>query len=329
MLRLERFRGAFSTLLAVLLSAGAVAAADPPSSDDMAEARRPADDAELREWLTNMIVWHGFSTAEVSAATGMSAGEIDAALARLAIDRDARPTPRAGQPLVVLPYPGGRHPRVGFLDGAVRPQRETKVSVFTPWDGGGYVVVDVPEAIWSNLGLTYLAHTHVPTLWTKAGVALERLEWSRAADGALSIARRLPNGIEFGADISPKADHVAMRLWLRNGTEATLTNMRVQNCVMLAHAQGFAAQTSENKVHKPPFAACRSADGRRWVITAWTPNHRAWDNPPCPCIHSDPKLPDCAPGETTRAVGWLSFYEGDDPEAEFARIDATGWREGE
>jgi hypothetical protein len=33
----------------------------------------------------------------------------------------------------VLPYPGGRHPRVGFLDGAIDPQRGTKASVFAPW----------------------------------------------------------------------------------------------------------------------------------------------------------------------------------------------------
>jgi hypothetical protein len=52
--------------------------------------------------------------------------------------------------LFVLPYPGGRHPRIGFLDGAVNPQRETKISVSTPWDEQSYVVVDLPEAIWSN-----------------------------------------------------------------------------------------------------------------------------------------------------------------------------------
>ena len=66
----------------------------------------------------------------------------------------------------MLPYPGGRHPRIGFLEGAIDPQRETKLSVFTPWHDSSYVVADVPEAIWSNLGLTYLAHTHIPTIWT-------------------------------------------------------------------------------------------------------------------------------------------------------------------
>jgi dienelactone hydrolase len=46
-----------------------------------------------------------------------------------------------------------------------------------------------------------------------------------------------------------------------------------------------------------------------------------------PCLHSDPKFPDCGPGETKRLRGWLSFYEGRDIEGEFRRIDRTGWRQ--
>ena len=44
-------------------------------------------------------------------------------------------------------------------------------------------------------------------------------------------------------------------------------------------------------------------------------------------MHSDPVLPDCLPGETTRATGWLSFFEGPAIEPELRRIEATGWRE--
>lgn len=66
-------------------------------------------------------------------------------------------------------------------------------------------------------------------------------------------------------------------------------------------------------------------DGNRWVITAWEPCHRPWGNAKCPCLHSDPKFPDCDPGETVRLKGWLSFYEGADVEAEFKRIEAAGW----
>ena len=36
-----------------------------------ANHRKPSTDAELRYWLENMIVHHGFSTKEVTQATGM------------------------------------------------------------------------------------------------------------------------------------------------------------------------------------------------------------------------------------------------------------------
>ncbi len=151
----------------------------------------------------------------------------------------------------MLPYPGGRHPRIGFLEGAIRPQRETKVSVFTPWGDGGYVVADVPEAIWSNLGLTYLAHTHVDTIWTKQHVELKPLEWQHLPGGVLKVERTLPNGIRFGTKVAPAADAVRMEMWLTNGTDETLSDLRVQNCIMLKGADGFEDQTQDNKLFRP------------------------------------------------------------------------------
>src|SRR4030095_963213 len=106
----------------------------------------------------------------------MSETEIASARKEMNITAENRPRREPNSPLLVLPYPGGRHPRIGFLDGAINPQRATKISVFTPWDENSYVVLDVPEAIWSNLGLTYLAHTHIATVWTKQGVELPQLE---------------------------------------------------------------------------------------------------------------------------------------------------------
>ncbi|REK10476.1 MAG: hypothetical protein DWQ37_16465 [Planctomycetota bacterium] len=289
-------------------------------------ARRPVDDDDLRRWLENMVGHHRFSVDEVHQATGLPPAEIESALKRFGITAGSGPARKSGEPLLVLPYPGGRHPRIGFLDGAVDPQRETKISVFTPWPDGGYVVADIPEAIWSNLGLTYLAHTHVPTVWSQQDAELEQLEWQRGDDGTLTCERTLPNGIRFGTRVRPRVDEVRMEMWLHNGTDQTLSDLRVQNCVMLKGAAGFAAQTNDNKVFAAPYAACRSADGRRSVITAWEPSHRAWGNERCPCLHADPKFPDCAPGETVHLRGWLSFYEGRDVRAEFRRIDATGWR---
>src|SRR5262249_31486947 len=150
----------------------------------------------------------------------LSSDEVAAGLERFGLAGKSPPSRGRDDPLVVRPYPGGRHPRIGFLDGAIRPRREAKGSVFTPWENEGYVVVDVPEAIWSRQGdsreLLYLAHTHVPTKWDKQGVELDRLEWTRGPSGVLSVRRTLPNGISFGAEITPARDEVRMELWITN-----------------------------------------------------------------------------------------------------------------
>ena len=85
---------------------------------------------------------------------------------------------------------------------------------------------------------------------------------------------------------------------------------RAQNCIMLKQAAGFTAQTSTNKLFQTPYAVARSEDGQRWIITGWDPCDRCWGNEQFPCIHADPKFPDCPPGETVRLRGCLSFYEG-------------------
>jgi hypothetical protein len=289
--------------------------------------RKPVSDDDLRFWLQNMVWHHRFSPAEIQQATGLSPSEIRQTLQRFQISPETRPPRKPGDNLLVLPYPGGRHPRIGFLDGAIRPQRETKVSVFTPWDDSSYVVLDIPEALWSNLGLTYLAHTHIDTVWSKQNIDLEKLEWARHPDGSFDLERPLPNGIVFGSRVTPQSNAVRMEMWLTNGSQKPLSDLRVQNCVMLKGAQGFNQQSDHNKFISKPYVACRSQDGRRWIISAWEPCHRPWANPPCPCLHSDPKFPDCQPGETKRLRGWLSFYEGVDIVGEFQRIDATGWRQ--
>jgi hypothetical protein len=296
---------------------------------DLVHSRRPASDTELRDWLQNLVWYHRFTTDEIREALGLSAEEIEAALNRFNIREDNRPPLRTDR-VFLLPYPGGRHPRIGFLEGAVNPQRETKVSVFTPWQPADrsqadFVVADVPEALWSNLGLTYLAHTHVPTIWTKQNVALPPLEWTRRTDGSLTLTRTLPNRISYSADVRPEKDHVAMTLTLTNGTDQPLSDLRVQNCVMLKSAAGFAEQTNRNKRLVAPYATVHDAGGTRWIITAWKPNHRTWGNEKCPCLHSDPRFPDCAPGQTQTLRGWLSFYEGNDIEAEIARIESLRW----
>lgn len=311
-------------------SAGApkrdVSAQGDPSSIAFPNARRPANESDLRYWLENMAWYHGYTTAEIQAATGLSEEPIAASLQRFDIRPDNRPDRPEDAPLRVMPYPGGRHPRIGFLDGAIDPQRETKISVFAPWDDRSYVVCDVPEAIWSNLGLTYLAHTHIPTIWSEREVELDKLEWNRREDGTFDFERRLPNGIVFGTRVEPRPDMVYMEMFLENGTDERLRNLRVQMCYMLKGMKGFTRATEEDQVNAEPYTACRSFDGEHWVIAAWEPCMRLWLNPPVPCLHSDPQFPDCPPGETQRVRGIVAFHEGADVRAAFRKLDATGWR---
>lgn len=305
--------------------------------DDLSEARRPASVGEMRFWLSNMMGPHRYSVNEVRAATGMTAAETHAARDRLGMTDLRLKAGVKDAPLLALPYPGGRHPRIGFLDGAVEPKRETKISVFAPWDRESYVVADIPEAIWwdrvspetqdrKGRELLYLAHTHVPTYWSRQNIDLEPLEWERDGEHGWRMERRLPNGVIFGASLKSHPDHVSMEQWLTNGTDKTLTGLRVQNCVMLKGAKGFDERDNANKLLSNPYAAVRSTEGNRWVITAWEPCVRPWANAKCPCLHSDPQFPDVPPGETRRLKGWLSFYEGSDIDAEIKRIDAIGWR---
>lgn len=301
------------------------------SGDVSENFRAPDNESELQTWLQNMVWYHRYSVAEVRAATGLSADAVNQALDQFDIREETRPHRPNDAPLLVLPYPGGRHPRTGFLDGAVRPQRDTKLSVFAPWNDRDYFVLDVPEAIRrqdeKTHGLLYLAHTHVDTMWTRQGISLEPLEWQTAADGILQMERRLPNQVVFGTKVVPTREALHMEMWLENGSQEELTSLRVQNCIMLKGAPEFAHNDDQLIVNAKPYIARRAADRNRWIITAWDPCHGTWFNPPCPCLHSDGQFPDCAPGESRRLRGWLSFYEGDGIHAELKRIDATGWRD--
>ncbi len=309
--------------------------------DSVRNARRPSSETELKKWLTNMVTFHGFTSAEVKAATGMELSEIEAVRKRLGLSEVKIPEPTIDSPLLVLPYPGGRHPRIGFLEGAVEPQRETKLSIFAPWKGNSsirsYVVADIPEAIWwerdapetaekKGRELLYLAHSHIDTFWTQQKVKLEKQEWLETKPGVFEMTRKLPNGITFGTRVQSHPDHVDMEQWISNGTEKTLTGLRVQNCIMLKGAPEFSGLHNDNKVFREPYAACRDDSGKRWIISAWDPCISAWGNAKCPCLHSDPKFPDCKPGATVLLRGWLSFFEGSDIDAELDRIQGTGWR---
>ena len=288
---------------------------------DRVNYRLPASRREARYWIS-VMQRHGYSPWEMRMATGLDMSRLDSLASRLRIP---------GETVQLLPYPGGRHPRIGFRDGAIRPQRETKASVFLPWDPGGYVVIDVPEAIWQNVPagreLLYLAHTHIPTTWDRQQVTLAQLEWERRRGGVLQVERTLPNQVSFGARLTPSAEAVRMELWIKNGSSQMLSGLRVQNCVMLRDATGFNQQDTDHHHLHGRFVAAANASQDRWIIVAWERAQRAWGNSYCPCMHSDPQFPDCPPGETRRLRGWLSFYEGENLQEQLQRIEATGWLE--
>lgn len=246
--------------------------------------------ANMEYWLADMAR-HQYTSAETAAVTGMPAVQLPA----------QAPNHR------VLPYPGGRPLRIGFRDGAIDPLRGTKATVFLPWDPASYVVIDLPEAIFSNLGLLFLAHTHVPTIWNEKNAIIENQDWERHPDGDLTSHWRLPNGVSFGASIKPAEDEIHMELWLRNGANEPLNRLRTQICVLLKEARSFNAQTNENKTFGKSISAVQSAEGRRYIRTEWERCGRTWGNAACPCMHSDPVLPDCEPGQTVSVRGRLWF----------------------
>jgi peptidoglycan/xylan/chitin deacetylase (PgdA/CDA1 family) len=278
---------------------------------------------DLPFWLSNMIRYHGYTLEEAAPVCGYwSAKDLESDIAKLTLDLSPAPPPDPAAPVKVLPYPGGRHPRIGFLEGAISPMRGTKITVFTPWPEGGYVVVDLPEAIFCNLGLLYLAHTHVPTIWNQEHVAIENVDWKPAAAGGWENTWSLPNGARFGATVTPGVGRADFSLWLENGTPEALTELRTQVCAMLKDAPGFNAQSETGRRLEDGVAAMQSANGDRWVLIAFDRHKRTWGNPRVPCIHSDPVLPDAAPGQRVEVKGRLWFYEGADVEAEIARAKA-------
>lgn len=276
---------------------------------------------DLGFWLKDMLVDHGYSFEEAALVTGWDVKTVQQIARAVAFERDALDGSSDGD-LRVLPYPGGRHPRAGFLEGAISPQRGTKASIFPPWSGGGYAVLDVPEAIWQGDDLIFLAHTHIPTYWDQQNVRIENVDWTRTETG-LTFTRTLPNHVSFGATLTGGKTSVDMELWIQNGTEAALSGLRAQVCVMLAALPGFDGQTNDNKVFDEPVTTVSNADGTRWIAIAFEDIDRCWGNTRCPCAHADPKFPDAAPGERQAVRGRIWFYEGTDIDA--LRNEARDW----
>lgn len=222
-----------------------------------------ATKADLKTWLVNMITYHAYTLSEAASVCGLTVSEIENKMEELKIKLIPKPVFQTSTRLKVLPYPGGRHPRIGFQEGSIDPQRGTKVSIFPPWENGGYAVLDFPEALFCNLGLIFLAHTDVPTIWDKTSIIIDNVDWKRSAKCELYFVRALPNQILFGSTVIPRANHVDFKFWLINGTNLILTDLITQVCLLLKGMPDFNIQSNEHKLFQLPVVAAPSMDGNR------------------------------------------------------------------
>ncbi len=285
------------------------------SSQQEHQGRLPTEVAATREslryWSRNMFLDHAYTVEEAQQVTQLPLDTLTAIREQLVATYGSNKASNADDSrLKIRPYPGGRHPRIGFLDGAMDPQRGSKFSVFLPNDSSQYLVVDLPEAIFSNLGLTFLAHRHFPTIWDYQHTMINNVDWQVNADGSLENTWVLPNNIAFGAKATPGPDRVDMELWLYNGSDFKLDSLKTQVCVMLKGASDYNSQTNDNKQFAANTVAVRSNQSNQWVITSWERTFNPWGNPPVPCMHTDPMFEACAPGDTVRLKGKLWLHHG-------------------
>lgn len=260
-------------------------------------------------WL-QVMKRHRFTPVEMGKVLGLPAEEVKV------LARDVAEPVAPNEKLEVLPYPGGRHPRIDFQDGMASPRRGTKLSVFLPWSPEQYVVLDVPEAVMSQYGINFLGHKHIPTVFDYAKIPIANSDWEMNDQGQWTNLWKLPNHIEIGATVAPYSDHLKMKLWLTNHTRDTiLRDLQTQVCVMLGQARLFDEQTNDNKKLTCPIVAVEAENKDQWIITGWEGCTNPWGNADCPCLHADPKFPDCPPGETVSLDGVLWFYQGKDIDA--------------
>lgn len=291
-----------------------------PTPDQQLPPEMIASRQNLSFWLENMLIHHAFSLEETAAVLGYSTLAVQHMADSLGLPSTSPQIApnNTDSPIKILPYPGGRHPRIGFLDGAINPMRGTKASIFLPWDTTQYVVVDIPEAIFSQLGLTFLAHTHLPTIWDHENQLITNYDWKREDSGTLSSRWTLPNGIVFGARLIPKEQEVNMEMWIENGSDIVLDSLITQVCMMFKGASDFDGQLQKNKRLGTSVTATKSEDDQHWILTSWEGSYRAWDNPDVPCMHVDPQFAMCPPGDRVSLRGKIWFYSGNDIETEMA-----------
>ncbi|NND33704.1 MAG: polysaccharide deacetylase family protein [Saprospiraceae bacterium] len=287
----------------------------PPVADD--ELSWPLEVMQTREkedfWVKNMQR-HQYSYTETAEVLGQHDSTIHHAPDKKSLD----PPPDL---IEVLPFPGGRHPRLDFKEGMLSPMRGTKLSVFLPWDSRDYVVLDIPEAVFTQYGLTFLGHKHIPTVFDYSLNAVSNSDWKKDEQGNWTNIWLLDRWMEIKATVTPEKERVLMQLSLTNNTDDTIFHdLQTQVCVMLGKAANFSEQTNDNKQFNCPVAVVQSKKGNQWIVTAWEGCSNPWGNADCPCLHADPKFPDCSPGQTVSIKGMLWFYTGNNIQAEIDRV---------
>lgn len=235
---------------------------------------------------------------------------------------------------------------IRILPGQWRPHYpfEQIAWVSPPWASHDYIWMDFPEAIFTESGLLYLSHVNptFPVMFPD----LPKAQWQQIPKG-LAFERTLPNGIRFGGSLKVGADSnsVALELYIYNGSDKPLKDIKLQTCAYLRAIKEFGAFREDNKFIHLPESGWQSFDKARaltrekgtfrmgWrrgpaiadlpvivtiakrrqrlvAFTWYDDTYSLVQNPGHPCMHADPHFPDIRPGAKKTIKGELIFFEG-------------------
>ena len=235
--------------------------------------------------------------------------------------------------------------KMDIIPGMWRPmfENEQVAWISPPWESQEYIWFDFPEAIWEDGSLLYLGHIdkRFPTRFPTEKSA----SWNKTENG-INYEQILPNGVSFGGEITKLKENIAaLKLWITNGSNKELKNVKLLTCVYLDAIKEFNEKTNSNKyVHIPekgwiPFPEAENLDpiangfrvgwmdgtqvsdlpvvvtkskteGHLIALTWFADTYSFIGNENHPCVHADPIFKDLKPGESQEINGELIFFEG-------------------
>ena len=211
------------------------------------------------------------------------------------------------------------------------PTGSQRSASFHPGKKRGYVVVDVPEAIWSGprpstrtalLGSYTRTHQmgQAGNFPGTAGMEASH-RWN-----VFSCTRTLPNQVKFGARVQPTANALQMELWITNGTDKTLTGT---GCTKLRDAQICTRfQPVDNREQPAVESLCSPPQSSGQSLADSLPGSTAYDPgvirsaPVCTATRSFP-IANLEKPSNSKA-GSL-FTKGPILKKKFERIRQLGW----